>query len=523
MSSWRRASIGCAAALLGLLAGACAAAPAAAPPGAVLIVDRRDPTCSDRPASAVGPFCTITAAATLVRPGQTVLVRPGTYQEEVELTVSGTAERPIAILADPSGTVRITGRRSGMRLLSLSYVSVEGFTIDTTFESGVDVNACDHVSVVGMTIDRAGSRDVARVADGIAVVASRNVSIVGNDVSRSNRTGLFLDATTSETTVERNLLVANGAGLTRAGVGIDVRGDKNLLRHNVGHDNDDSGAQFHEGATDNVVTGNLFYDNRDHGIDVANSPRQHIVGNTLVGNFSSGINVEGTASQGTTIANNIAVDNNVSASLDAANIRVTAPAVPGTSADHDLVRRGPSGALYIWSSRGFGDLAGVRSSGQEASGLDSDPRFADRAAFALLPASPGIDAGNADVVGHALVDRYGRPRVGAPDLGALEASPGPPAPRLVRTVPTPKGPSWCGAGRCRPSEHPTRSSWMASRPSQRPRVPRAPCSLRHRRAPSPSGRSSTAWPANRGRQRPPTSDQRSIEADGTPAPCRTET
>lgn len=439
MSTRWRATIGCAAALIGLLSASCAAAPDLAPPGAVLVVDRRNAACSDQPKEPVGPFCTITAAGARVLPGQVVLVRPGTYQEEVELTVSGTAQDPIAIVADPSGPVRVTGRRFGFRLLSLSYVSVEGFTVDTTFESAIGLDACDNVTIAGMTVDGAGSRDPAKVADGIAVVASRAVTVVGNDVSRANRSGIFVDATSSEVVIERNLVVGNGAGVTRAGVGIDIRGDKNVLRHNVGHDNEDSGAQFHEGATDNVASGNLFYDNGDHGIDTANSPRQHLVGNTVVRNASSGINVEGTASAGTIIANNIAVDNVVKPSLDAANIRVTEAAAAGTSADQDLLRRGPSGALYIWSSRGYGDLAAVRSAGQEARGREGDPRFAPGLAFELLPTSPAVDAGNPDVVGHAPTDRFGRPRIGQPDLGAMEASPLPPTPRLVRTVRMPEG------------------------------------------------------------------------------------
>ena len=439
MSSWRRAGPGAAALLLGLatVAGsACASTPESAPAGAVLEVDRRDPGCDDRPGDPTGPYCTISAAVARVVPGQAVLVRAGTYQEVVEPPISGTAEQPITIAAEADGAVRVTGGRFGFRLLSLSHVSVEGFAVSATLGNGVDIEACDHVTVAGLTVDGAGGADPATVADGIGVSASRDVTLVGNDVSRSNRSGIFLDATTSGTVVERNLVVGNGQGETRAGVGIDVRGDKNVVRHNVGHDNDDSGAQFHEGATDNVATGNVFFANLDHGIDVANSPQQHVVGNTIVANASSGINVEGEASQGTIVANNLSVDNGTADSRDGANIRVTAPAVPGTSADHDLVRRRADGVLYIWSSRGFGDLAGVREAGQEVHGREGDPRFADTTTFELLPRSPAIDGADPEVVGHATLDRLGRARVGPPDIGALEASPAPPAPRLVRTLRT---------------------------------------------------------------------------------------
>lgn len=439
MSPWRRAPSCCAAVALIVFSASCGREATGVPPGGILVVDRRAPTCSDRPASSTGPFCTIGAAVARVAPGQSVLVRPGTYHEEVEPPVSGTAGQPIVITADPGGPVRVTGRRHGFRLVSKSHVSIEGFVVEGTAGSGVTIMASDNVTVSGLTLDGLGEEDPALVADGIAVSASRDVVLTGNDISRSNRSGIFLDATTSAARVERNLIVSSGAGVTKAGVGIDVRGDKNLILHNVGRENDDSGIQFHEGASDNVAAGNLVVANGDHGIDVANSPRQHIVGNTVVANRSSGINVEGAASAATIIANNIATDNGTGGAPDAANIRVTAAAVPGASADHDLVRRRPPGNFYVWSSRGFRDLEDVRTTGQEGAGREGDPRFVDDIDFEIDRSSPAVAGADGQVVGHAAVDRLGRPRSAAPDIGALDASAVLPAPRLVRSVPTPAG------------------------------------------------------------------------------------
>ncbi len=54
-----------------------------------------------------GPLTTITAAARLAAPGDTVQILPGTYHETVWLTRSGTADAPITFAAQTPGTVTI--------------------------------------------------------------------------------------------------------------------------------------------------------------------------------------------------------------------------------------------------------------------------------------------------------------------------------------------------------------------------------------------------------------------------------
>lgn len=56
------------------------------------------------------------------------------------------------------------------------------------------------------------------------------------------------------------------------------------------------------------MIGNLSYGNGDHGIDNNNSSGQIIVGNTVHGNYTSGINLEAN-SGGATITNNIVSQN----------------------------------------------------------------------------------------------------------------------------------------------------------------------------------------------------------------------
>jgi hypothetical protein len=49
------------------------------------------------------PFCTLQAAADVVVPGQTVRIAGGSYNQEVDLTRSGTASAPITFAACSDG------------------------------------------------------------------------------------------------------------------------------------------------------------------------------------------------------------------------------------------------------------------------------------------------------------------------------------------------------------------------------------------------------------------------------------
>jgi parallel beta-helix repeat protein len=69
-----------------------------------------DPSGNDsNPGTAASPVKTISRAAQLAMPGDTVLIKPGTYHESVNLSRSGTADRPITFRAETPGTVVIDG------------------------------------------------------------------------------------------------------------------------------------------------------------------------------------------------------------------------------------------------------------------------------------------------------------------------------------------------------------------------------------------------------------------------------
>ncbi len=85
----------------------------AAAPGLArtLHVDTTHPAASDEgQGTADQPYKTIGRAVLFVEPGDTILIKPGTYPEgNIAIRRSGTRENPITIMAESPGTVIITG------------------------------------------------------------------------------------------------------------------------------------------------------------------------------------------------------------------------------------------------------------------------------------------------------------------------------------------------------------------------------------------------------------------------------
>ncbi len=77
---------------------------------ATYYVDQQHPQASDQgPGSADRPFATISRATLSAGPGDTVIIRPGTYQEQsIILRRTGRADAPITFMAEKPGTVVIT-------------------------------------------------------------------------------------------------------------------------------------------------------------------------------------------------------------------------------------------------------------------------------------------------------------------------------------------------------------------------------------------------------------------------------
>jgi hypothetical protein len=89
------------------------------------VVDQAAPGAADtNPGTADEPFMTAQRAAEIARPGDTIYVMAGKYDERVKVKTGGTAGRPVAFVAMPRRSVIVRGFD-----LQASYLRVEGFEI----------------------------------------------------------------------------------------------------------------------------------------------------------------------------------------------------------------------------------------------------------------------------------------------------------------------------------------------------------------------------------------------------------
>ncbi|MEA2550399.1 MAG: hypothetical protein QOE25_168 [Actinomycetota bacterium] len=401
---------------------------------ATIFVDQRNAACVDSGAGAgqrATPYCTINAAAQSAVPGDIVLVATGTYKETVVPRNSGTPAARIVYRAAPGAAVTLQDSSHGFDIEGLGWISVRGFTVTGTSSNGILVRDSTHVRIRYNRVAFSGLPADGSIAAGIRIDDTTDSLIADNTTHHNTDGGIYLVNGSTRNKVLRNTTFSNARGYVRAAPGIDVRSPGNVIGDNIAHDNEDSGIQLYNGANDSVVYDNLAYDNGDHGIDCLNSTGAVIVGNSVYGNTTAGINLEGatgtSASRGGRLANNISVDNGSHNSVGThGDIRVDANSTPGTAIDRDLVWLSGSGTLIVWGNTSYTSLGTfTAATRQEAHGLQADPRWRDPSAgdFHLTAGSPAIDSADSSAPSEPLFDIEGTTRVDDP--GTVNSGTGP--------------------------------------------------------------------------------------------------
>jgi hypothetical protein len=331
------------------------------------------------PGTLARPWKTIQSGIDRLGPGGTLVVRGGVYTENVSITRSGTAGRPLTLRSFARERVVLRPAVSSpsypLKLKNAAYVRVQGLVIE-----GASTTNTVNLYVMGSTHD----------------VEISYCEIRGARFG----SGVFVD---------------NG---TRA-----VR-----LLGNLVHDNDEPGRQHHgiyfEGAR-GLIANNVVY-GHDHGFgiqirtDVETGPNDVVVANnTVSGNALGGIVVEHTA-------NRVTIVNNIAAANGGTGIRGYF-----SEEDHADDPTGRDNVVHhnlVYGNRGYGNLHSdtTRSGGRilsfGAANRVADPRFVNAAArnYRLRPGSPAL--------GRSLPrytptrDRDGRRRLrrNSLDLGAYE-------------------------------------------------------------------------------------------------------
>ena len=391
--------------------------------GTTYYVNNTNGSCSDSGSGTTTalPFCKIGKGASVAGAGDTVRVLAGTYAETVSVPKSGSAGLPITYSAAPGVTVTGNGSASGgygFEISKKSYIIVDGFAVTGTADRGIYVSGSKYITISNNHVSYAGKPVSGSTRAGIYLTSTTDSSIIGNTTDHNTQDGIRLTTGAVNNRVSNNVSFANAEQWQRNAAGIQVYGSgsyNNTIIYNITYANEDTGLQFFSKTHHNFVIDNLTYGNGDHGIDNNNSPYNTIIGNTVQGNHTAGINLEGSGSPGSSgakVMNNISVDNGIAPITgQKSNIRVDASSVAGTTIDYNLVYLTNSGTVQIqWNSVSYSTLAAFKAAvpGQEVHGLQGNPLFIAPVPPAGRPpvlvvgdyhvktGSPVIDSANAD-------------------------------------------------------------------------------------------------------------------------------
>jgi hypothetical protein len=213
------------------------------PQGAVYYVA---PTGSDsNPGTEARPWQTIQHAADTLVAGETVYVKAGIYQEQVEVQNSGTAGNYVTYAAYPGDTVTIDG--SGLPLPSYetglfvvedrNYIRISGLCV---------INAGPNDNNAGIYVDNASYIIIENnytyntVSSGIGVWGSDNIIINNNEVELACNDG------------EQELITVAGTD------GFEIR--NNHIHHGGPGTNGGEGITVKDGSSNGKVYGNYIHD-----------------------------------------------------------------------------------------------------------------------------------------------------------------------------------------------------------------------------------------------------------------------
>ncbi len=405
--------------------------------------------------------------------GDTVNVLHGSYAETVILmTYSGTAGNPITFHAEPGVTMTEmspSGFGTSFAISGRSYIVIDGFTISQTPYKGIYVDASDHITISNNHVSESGVTSLTHPYEqGIYLRNTSYSTITGNITDRNTCIGIRVVGG-GYNLISKNISYSNYSVVETDAAGIELTGSSNnTVINNITYSNEDSGINVYlwdttvnVQSTYNLIVGNLSYENGDHGIDDNNSPYNTFIGNTVQGNGTVGMNIEGEAVSGShhaTLINNISVGNGFAPPTGSfgGNLRVDINSTDGTILDYNLLDRQSAPVQMIWNNDDYLSLAAFQAAvpGQMVHGLEGDPLFIDPVPSALrqdegayvgagivgdynlMTGSPAIDSANADapsepqfdIAGSSRIDDPGTPNTGVgirtfDDRGAYEFQP----------------------------------------------------------------------------------------------------
>lgn len=187
---------------------------AVAAPGTLYVNDNNCP--GPGTGTKADPYCTISEAVAAASPGNTIIVRPGEYNETVVV------DKSLFIRGAQAGVTATKGRTKSSRESTLDNAS-----------GGFDLTA-DNITINGFTIEWTTDTSPTSLASGIRTSQLHSGYRIINNIIRDNIAGVYLNSdNTSPNVVAGNRFHANNEAGSGSGNGIESdQGLHNTAIHN---------------------------------------------------------------------------------------------------------------------------------------------------------------------------------------------------------------------------------------------------------------------------------------------------
>jgi parallel beta-helix repeat protein len=216
----------------------------------------------------VNPGDSLQDVVDVADPGDTIIVRDGTYTENVEVNVAN---------------------------LTLRSEHGSAFTtvVAAVNSSDVFLVTANSVTITGFAVQNATS------ARGIRLQSVHHCTVSGNNASGNYR-GIYLSGSSN------NTLTDNTALDNYYGIFLEYSSNNNNLTGNTANSNSNNGIYLRDSCNNNTLTDNTVNSNNDNGIHLYSSSNNNLTGNTANSN-GNGIYLDYSSTN--TLTNNIASNN----------------------------------------------------------------------------------------------------------------------------------------------------------------------------------------------------------------------
>ena len=258
--------------------------------------------------SSSAPWATLQHAVETIAPGDTILVRSGTYAG-CRIRNSGTVSAPKTLARDAGATVVVNTpgpQNSHTSLIEIENGSgsevtdwiVDGFEVANSPHHGIDIRITNRITIRNCYAHHSAQ---ASSGDGIFLAFSSHPLIENNEVAFNTEHGIYDSNSADYPTIRGNRSHHNSGG------GIQLNADYSskcpcgttvrdgiisfaLLENNVIYENGVNGGSAinADGLDDSVIRNNLLYDNHAFGISLFStdgshgSSRNKVYNNTIV-------------------------------------------------------------------------------------------------------------------------------------------------------------------------------------------------------------------------------------------------